>query len=151
MSGIKDKIVTAYAEQLSDEGLKLIKKAFNTANFKKDKTQNLHDSYGCAVYYNGKYVYGTKRFLTPRATQPRYNYYTGDNEYGVNEINDFLDSYRPTSKGFVLIIAVAMFYGSILEKGGGRLKRKYRVISGVSSDIEALAKKYGGMVRDINM
>lgn len=151
MSSFKDKYIQKYAEKLADDGRKLINKAFLTADFKKDKTQNLHDSYGCAVYYKKMLVSGTKRILSQKATQPRYNKYSGQNEYGYNEINDFLDSYRPSGDGLVLVIAVAMFYGEILEKGKGNLKRKYKVISGVSSDIKALADKYKGTVRDINL
>lgn len=151
MSSSKDKYIQKYAEKLADDGRKLINKAFLTADFKKDKTQNLHDSYGCAVYYKKMLVSGTKRILSQKATQPRYNKYSGQNEYGYNEINDFLDSYRPSGDGLVLVIAVAMFYGEILEKGKGNLKRKYKVISGVSSDIKALADKYKGTVRDINL
>lgn len=151
MSSLKDRIVQKYAEQLSREGERLIRRAFETANFKKDKTQNLHDSYGCAVYYRGKYVYGTKKFLSARANTPRYNPYTKEDEYGIEEINKYLDAYKPKSNGFELIVAAAMYYGSFLEKGSGRLKRKYRVISGISSDIEELAKKYKGTVRDINL
>lgn len=151
MSGFKDKMIQKLANKLADDGKKLINKAFLTANFKKDKTQNLHDSYGCAVYYDRKYVFGTKRLLSNRATEPRYNTYSGKNEYGYDEINRFLDSYRPVGDGMVLVIAVAMFYGEILEKGKGRLKRKYKVISGVSSEIESLAEKYKATVRNINM
>lgn len=151
MSSFKDKYIQKYAEKLADDGRKLINKAFLTADFKKDKTQNLHDSYGCAVYYKKMLVSGTKRILSQKATQPRYNKYSGQNEYGYNEINDFLDSYRPSGDGLVLVIAVAMFYGEILEKKKGSLKRKYNVISGVSSDIKALADKYKGTVRDINL
>lgn len=151
MSSFKDKYIQKYAEKLADDGRKLINKAFLTADFKKDKTQNLHDSYGCAVYYKKMLVSGTKRILSQKATQPRYNKYSGQNEYGYNEINDFLDSYRPSGDGLVLVIAVAMFYGEILEKKKGSLKRKYNVISGVSSDIKALADKYKGTVRDVNL
>lgn len=151
MSSFKDKYIQKYAEKLADDGRKLINKAFLTADFKKDKTQNLHDSYGCAVYYKKMLVSGTKRILSQKATQPRYNKYSGQDEYGHNEINNFLDSYKPASDGLVLVIAVAMFYGEILEKKKGNLKRKYKVISGVSSDIKALADKYKGTVRDINL
>lgn len=151
MANIVDRYIKAYANELSKEGRKLILKAYNTANYKKDKTQNLHDSYGCAVYYNGKYVYGTKQFLNARAKVPRFNYYTGQKEYGFDEMNKYLDNYKPSTKGFELVVVAAMFYAEILEKGKGRLRRKYRVISGIDSDMSELAAKVGGRVIDINL
>lgn len=153
MSGIriKDLFIRKYCEALARDGEKLILKAYNTANFKKDKTQNLHDSYGSAVYFNKKYVIGTKRLFSARAKVPRFNYYEKESQYGIEEINQYLDSYVPETDGFVLLVAAAMFYGTFLEKGSGRLKRKYRVISGISSDMESLAKLTGGSVKDINL
>lgn len=151
MSTVRDKYIEAYALALADEGERLIKRAFQTANFKKDKTQNLHDSYGCAVYFNKKYIYGTKRVLSPRAQVPRYNSYTKKNEYGQEEINEYLDSYKPKSNGFELVVVAAMFYGLFLEKGSGKLRKKYRVISGINADFEELARKTGGKVVNINL
>lgn len=148
---LKDYYTRKYAEALAKEGEKLILKAYNSANFKKDKTQNLHDSYGSAVYFNRKYVVGTKRLFSPRASVPRFNTYTKEREYGFEEINEYLDKYIPQTKGFVLLVAVAMFYGTFLEKGSGTLKRKYRVISGISSDMDSLAQLTGGIVRNINI
>ena len=151
MSQLKDKYVSAYASALADEGEKLIKKAYLTATFKKDKTQNLHDSYGSAVYYNGRYVDGTKRVLSPRAVERKYNTYTGKEEYGQEEIHKYLDSYKSKFKGFELIVVAAMFYGMFLEKGSGRLRKKYRVISGINSSFEDLSAKTGGRIVDINL
>lgn len=148
---LKDIYTRKYAEALAREGEKLILKAYNSANFKKDKTQNLHDSYGSAVYFNRKYVIGTKRLFSARAKEPRFNYYTKENEYGFQEINSYLDNYVPKTNGFVLLVAVAMFYGTFLEKGSGRLKRKYRVLSGISSDMNSLAQLTGGTVTNINL
>lgn len=136
---------------LAKEGERLILEAYRKADFKKDKTQNLHDSYGSAVYYNGKYVYGTKRFLSRRAVEPRFNTYSKKNEFGFDAVNEYLDSYKPTSKGFELIAVAAMFYAEILEKGKGRLRRKYRVISGLSGSMDDLAKRTGGIVANINL
>lgn len=151
MSRIKDAYIRKIADALASDGDRLIKKAYNTANFKKDKTQNLHDSYGSAVYYQGHYVTGTKRLFSPRANTPRHNTYSGKDEYGFEVINKYLDTYVPKSNGFVLLVAAAMFYGTFLEKGSGRLKRKYRVITGINSDMESLAKLTGGNIVEINL
>lgn len=151
MSDYKSKILQKYIKALSDDGMRLLISAFGSADFNKNKTQNLRDSYGSAVYYQGKLVKGTERYLASRATRGKYNPYTEEIEYGRNEIKSFFANYKPDSDGLVLIIAVAMYYGDILENQKGGLKRKYRVISGISSEMKDLAKKYKGTVRDINI
>ena len=142
-----DGIIKQLAMSLADDGETLIKKAFMEADYSKDKTQNLHDSYGCAVYYKGGLVAGTMRVLSRMATTPRYNHYSGRKEYGADEITTYLSTYKPSSNRLQLVIAVAMFYGSFLEAGSGNLKRKYRVISGVDKDIDRLAATVRGTVR----
>lgn len=151
MVGLSDKYINEYAKRLAENGRRLIIKAFETATFDKNKTQNLHDSYGCAVFYNGKLVPNTKYVFTSRAAQGRFNPYSGEMEYGRYEINDFFNNYKPHTDGFELVTAAAMFYGEILEKGTGRLRRKYRVISGIDGAMNELAAKTGGKVININM
>lgn len=138
-------------KRLAEEGEKLIEKAFDSSDYRKDKTQNLHDSYGSAVFYNGSLVRGTERYLNPMAKVAKYNYYTNGMEKGRDEIRKFFKSYKPKSNGIELVVAVAMFYGEFLEKKKGGIKRKYVVISGISEEIEQLAKKYRGSVRNINL
>lgn len=137
---IARKVVNA----LADKGQKLIQKAFNESDYSKDKTQNLHDSYGSAVYYNGKLVPGSERYFISRAVEGRYNSTTNEIDYGRDEIESFFHNYKSKRKGFELVIAVAMFYGEILEKGSGNLRRKYKVISSVADDVEMLASKFKG-------
>lgn len=149
-SDLASKYVNQYAMALANEGKKLVNKAFETANYNKNKTQNLHDSYGCAVYYGGKLVSGTKYFLNKKATVGRYNTYTNSVEHGRDEIERFFNNYKTKSDGFELVVAVAMFYGSILEKGGGNLTKKYVVISGIDKDLDALKEKVGGRIIDLN-
>lgn len=151
MANLKNSYINQYAKYLADEGRKLIIKAYETANFDKNKTQNLHDSYGSAVYYNGKLIPSTKHLFTSRAVGGRYNTYSGEIEYGRQEINEFFDNYKPHTKGFELVTAAAMFYAEVLEKGTGKLRRKYRVISGIGSAMDELAAKTKGRVIDINM
>lgn len=149
MSNIKDKYINMYAKQLADEGRKLVMKAYQTATFNKNKTQNLRDSYGCAVFYNGKMLPNTKFLFTSRAIGGKYNNYTGEVEYGRSEINHFLDNYKTHTNGFELVVAVAMFYGYILEEKKGRLREKYVVISGIDSYMDELKRKTGGTIVEI--
>ena len=150
LSSIRDSYVRQYANSLALEGKRLIDRAFETANFDKHKTQNLHDSYGSCVFYNGKEVPNTRRYVGRKATVGKKNP-QGELILGRAEIDKYFDSYKPTSKGFELVTAAAIFYAEILEKGKGRLKRKYRVISGLGSEMDSLARKTGGKVININM
>lgn len=129
---------------LANDGQKLIEKAFLQADFNKDKTQNLHDSYGSAVYYNGSLYPGTKRYFSKMATELKYNIYTSDWESGRTEIDKFLDTYKPATRSIQLVVAVAMFYAGILEKGDEPLRRKYKVIFMLGDDLKVLAQKIKG-------
>ena len=150
LSKIQKNLVRQYATELAQEGKKLIDKAFATANFDKNKTQNLHDSYGSCVFYNGREVPNTRRYVGRKAIVGKKNP-QGEFILGREEIDNYFDNYKPTSKGFELVTAAAIFYAEILEKGMGTLKRKYRVISGLGSEMNALAKRTGGRVVNINM
>lgn len=149
MSAYKNIQIQTWIKQLSDAGYDLIRKAFLEADFDKNKTQNLRDSYGSAVYYDGRLVPGTKRFFVSKALEGKYNPYTHELETGRQEISSFLDEYKNLPGKLELVIAVAMFYGSILENGSGNLRHKYKVISSVADDIEKLASQYKGTVRKL--
>lgn len=148
MSSATDIYVRRYSAALAEEGGKLIRKAFDTANFRKDKTQNLHDSYGSCVFYRGREMPNTRRYVGRKALVGKVDP-QGDLVFGRAEIDGYFDGYRPSSKGFELVFAVAMFYAVELEEGIG-LRRKYRVLSGVGSDIEELARQLHGRVVNID-
>lgn len=150
MSSIKDKYVSIYAKQLAEEGKKLIDEAFRSATFDKNKTQNLHDSYGSCVFYNRREVPNTRRYVGRKAVVGKKNP-QGDLILGREEIDHFFDTYKTHTDGFELVTAAAIFYAEILEKGKGKLKRKYRVISGLTNSMNQLAVKTKGKVIDINL
>lgn len=133
------------AKKLAKDGESIIKKAFEQANFDKGKTQNLHDSYGSAVYYNRKIYPNSKRFLSALATSSKYDPYDDQYITGRRAIQEFFGTYRPSTDDMQLVIAVAMFYGEIIEQGKqGGLGRKYKVIMHVGDDVIALANKIKG-------
>lgn len=135
--------VKAMVDELAEQGGKLVRAAFNTREYT-NRTFNLHDSYGSAVYYKGHLQQNSIRTMENLAKEPKKWY--GVPLRGASEITDFLREYRGTSKGFELIVVAAMPYASILEQGEGNLKRKYKVISGIEGDMKMLASKYGGSV-----
>lgn len=150
MAGIVDKYIKAYASELANEGKKLIDKAYADANYDKNKTQNLHDSYGSCVFYKRKEVPNTRRYVGRKATVGRKNP-QGELILGRAEVDKYFDNYKPKSDGFELVAVAAIFYAEILEKGKGKLKHKYRVISGLTNDMNQLAVRTRGKVVDINL
>lgn len=145
-----------FYEDLIKKGEELVRKAFATSEFNQNRTQNLADSYGSCLFVNGREYPNSRKFLTPNQHASRPRRWYGELLEGREEIGKFFDNYTPVAGRTELVIAVAMPYGPILEEGGGRLKRKYRVISGISSEMDALLTKVrelgfrGATIRDIN-
>lgn len=148
-SNLAQKYINQYAMSLANEGKKLIDKAFETATFNKNRTQNLHDSYGSCVFYNRREVPNTRRYVGRKAIVGKKNR-QGELILGRAEIDNYFDTYKTHTDGFELVTAAAIFYAEILEKKLGNLTRKYRVISGLDAGIEQLAGKTGGKVIDLN-
>lgn len=138
-------------EYLLNEGEALMKKAYNARDWQ-NRTYNLHDSYVTAVFENGKCM--GYRTLDPQATV-RTGWYgdkSGNSSYGTTKTSDFnlsgheeaenfvmsYESSHGNAKGITLIVAAVMFYAEILEKGQGRLRRKYQVISTIDADLDKL-------------
>ncbi len=165
---VQSRLVEELIDELTNEGYAAILQAYYTREFT-NRTFNLHDSYGSAVYYNGKLIKRTIRYVgqehlttdlytgwTWKGTRSFPNFrgvrYHPDDEVrmtGREEVMDFFSEYTPPNKGLQLVVVAAMWYGLILEKGGGNLKRKYRVISGARTIMDELAAKYGGSVSQI--
>ena len=130
-------LIKALISQLADDGEKAIREAYEGREFT-NRTYNLHDSYGSAVYYNGTLVECSIRYVGAEMAEE-------DERYGRNEVNDFFANYRPKNrKGIDLVIVAAMFYADILEEGKGRLKRKYKVIAEGEDYMKNLATHFRG-------
>ena len=130
-------LIKALISQLADDGEKAIREAYEGREFT-NRTCNLHDSYGSAVYYNGTLVKSSIRYVGAEMAEE-------DERYGRNEVNDFFSNYRPKNrKGIDLVIVAAMFYADILEEGKGRLKRKYKVIAEGEDYMKDVARRFRG-------
>lgn len=148
MSSLVDRYVSQLADKLIKKGKDLVEEALRTKTYEHD-TYNLHDSYGAGVYYNGRLI--REYYNTPsKAKKPKKN--LGELEYGKDNIRDYLhEEYKPTTNGIVLVVVATMFYGEILERGGGKLKQKYKVISQISSSAELVANEFKGKVNTIGL
>lgn len=137
--------INKIVDMLSDEGGKLILQAVNSRDYT-HRTLNLHDSYGSAVYLNGALVEKSVMLLGSKATEAKK--YKGNSLKGSEEIMKYFRSYKPKSEIELLVVA-AMPYGVVLEKGEGGLRRKYKVISGINTEVTALAAKLNAKVNKL--
>ena len=137
--------IDKFVDMLADEGGKLILQAVNSRDYT-HRTYNLHDSYGSAVYLNGKLVEKSVMLLGSKATKAKS--YKGSKLKGSEEIMKYFRSYKPKSE-IELVVAAAMPYGVVLEKGSDGLKHKYKVISGINTEVGNLAARLNAKVNKL--
>ncbi len=141
-------LVNSYIAKINSElvsdGERLIKSCREQATFT-NRTNNLEDSYGSCVYYNGSEVSGSRKYLGQSATEGVKWY--GETIYGRNEIDDFFDNYKPNKKGWELLLVAAMPYGEVVEH-----TYKYKVIAMSHDMLQQLVPKYknNAYVKNIN-
>ena len=139
---LADNAERAVVNYLIKKGIEIMETAYATRGFE-NRTFNLHDSYGCAVYKDGVYVNGSIQTLHPQAVKTKK--VRGRQVKGHNEVERYLKNhYKPRAKGLTLVVMTAMPYGEILERGGGNLKRKYQVIAGANHEMRKLANELSG-------
>lgn len=134
----------AVIDQLTNEGQRIIYEAYQTSTFR-NRSYNLHDSYVSAVFYKGRLLSNTIRYVGPESSKWKREYSNSmvGGEYeaksGREEAQKFLQrvQFGKQPKGLTLIVAAAMFYSSILEGRG------YRVLSHVDYQLSEL--KRGGL------
>lgn len=101
----------------------------------KNQTFNLEDSYGYAIYHNGKIE--KKVLSNPKATQSKI--YDFEPWKGTEAASAFLDRF-PAEDGYTLVVVAGMYYALWIEK-----IHNLDVLSGsfnlVQSEIESLFKK----------
>lgn len=160
--------VNQLIQDLTIEGEKAMIEAYNKRDFT-NRTYNLYDSYGSAVYLNGRLLKYTIRYLGSEKGKPINALKKTGNDWiwdkprsmpdwrgerrltgdeidmrGRDEIMEFFQKYKPNNKGIELVVVAAMFYASYLEKGLGKAKTKYKVISGGFAAMQRIQSKYEG-------
>lgn len=134
-------VIGRMAKELAQDAREAVHVALQTNEFQ-NRTGNLEDSYGAAVYYEGRMVEGTQYTLTPTAISSKK--WKGKEMRGSEEIIRYLRTYKPRTQGLSMIVVAAMPYGEILEKGQGNLYHKYKVITGANDFMRQLARKWEG-------
>lgn len=105
------------------------------------KTHNLHDSFGSAVFENGKVVEDTICFLGPEESK------ANDKLLGMSGRDVLLDYFHTASYGkaknsIVLVCVAAMYYTKYLEEGTHKGKYVIRVISYATDFIQRHWHRY---------
>lgn len=140
------------SDYLAKEGDRIAHKALASKEAY-DRTLNMGDAYGYIVFFNKKVV--RKGYALP--TNWASKIHKGWDKIGVKDgtgrewLDDFMDTWKPESDNFVLIVVNAAFYSGILEKGrqtnkGGRgtYGKKFKIISQIVSDMKDLQEKFKG-------
>lgn len=118
---IKDKATKAVVEALTTIGWQVALEAYRQKTYT-NRTYNLHDSYGSAVFVNGVLVPDSVKYVN-RARSKKANTH-GHSISGAKTGRDafarFLQQPWIVRKkdGITLVVAAAMWYGEILESKG---------------------------------
>ena len=139
---------TALYEQLISEGRRLVEKAYEEKNFI-NRTNNLADSYGSCLFVDGK-EYPNSRYYLHTSKQASIPYkYAGEDIYGREAVERFFDNFdKSVSKDKVMLVVVAAApYARVLENGiSYGLRHNYKVLAGITTNLEQLKRFYGGEV-----
>lgn len=113
---------------LSRIGKEAAEKAYNAASFR-NRTGNLRDSYGSAVYRHGQLLTDTIEFGGPQEISTKANYRKpslGTTGRQALDIWFKKRHYGGSNNEIVLVVVAAMWYANAVEKNG------YHVIKGVA-------------------
>ena len=171
MGKLYDKILAQYVKQLADEGERIILDAYNRKGFN-NRTYNLHDSYGSAVYRNGVLLRHTIRFVgapmeeyRDDAPNKQMGYYQGERTRALrgsswSQHNKFNEGDR-LEQGEALNLhgrdEVNAFFSNYKPKSkdglelvviaamyyAGMVEKKYQVISNAVTGLERIARSFG--------
>ena len=146
-SKLEQQYVAKVVDILEKKGKELVASAYNSREFKND-TYNLRDSYGYAVYYNGKVkvfggLDGKKATVTNQESIGSKN-----RSFGRDDLEQYVKMYGAKSYGFELIIVAVKFYAGLLEDGT-RTNRRYKVISQVWDKMEDFGSQVNGSIKQI--
>ena len=72
MKAFKEDYIEKYGDYLAKEGKRLIDTAYANKDYN-NRTYNLHDSYGSCVFYNGKELPNTRRYVGRKAVAGKKN------------------------------------------------------------------------------
>lgn len=136
------KFVTDVVNALKTLGYYAMLDAYKKREFK-HRTRNLHDSYGSAVFVNGRLWLNSKRYLGgiySRKVDPNTK------KTGRETLDEFFNTAKIEGKKdeAVLVVVAAMYYAEYLEDGtyGGKYKLLSPPIQVISVAQDYIQKNY---------
>lgn len=121
-------------EQLSALAMKAIDEAYKYKKYK-DRTFNLHDSYGYGIYYKGDPV--KIAMVDPSVAKVPDTKGGKGHDIGLS----FLDSHKPTSKAWVLVIVAGEFYAEQVDAARDGLQVLSGAYQYTDQEFETVFKK----------
>ena len=134
-------MITRLLDALDKEGKRILAECEQERTYT-HQTQNLYDSYGYGVYYNGKLQ--RKGFLSASETATETKKWYGVEISGREQIENFLMSEYKSPKGIELVIVAAMPYAEVLENASSGQHQKYKVISMSYNKLKDLSNQVKG-------
>ena len=146
-SQLEQQYVTKVVGILEKKGKELVASAYSSSEFE-DDTYNLRDSYGYAVYYNGR-VKAFGGLNGKKATVPKQESIGSKNKsFGRDDLEQYVKMYGAKSYGFELIVIAVKFYAGLLEDGT-KTNKKYKVISHIWDKMEDFGSQFNGSIKQI--
>lgn len=150
---IKDNIIRDIVSSLSSIAHKVALEAYRQHSFE-NRTYNLHDSYGSAVFVNGKLIEESIRYVERSYSKKESTHRRTPlgAETGRKALRRFFDEAKPirTSDYITVVIAAAMWYAELVEiKGFTVLDSTFvksemrRLINNDSELMQKMKTKYG--------
>ena len=123
---VTDKATKALVEALTTVGWQVAMEAYRRKTYT-NRTFNLHDSYGSAVYVDGVLQPDTRKYVNRSRSKRNdvHGHIDSDNRYapyglnGRRALDDFFNNLKISKRRKVtLVVAAAMWYGELVESKG---------------------------------
>lgn len=119
---IKDYIMRDIAQSLASIGWKVALEAYRQHTYT-NRTYNLHDSYGSAVFIEGKLVEGSIRYVERAMSkkEDRHGHSISESRTGRQALHRFFENSHwivRKKDQITVVVAAAMWYADIVESKG---------------------------------
>lgn len=152
ISAIQSKQEKAMIEALTELGHKAAIEAYKDARYNGkayvDRTFNLNNSYGSAVYVNGDLIEDSIRYVNEGTSRSADERAPSGYSTGAEALRTYFKSAFVVRKmdNYTVLVAAAMWYASMVEKGYTVLqydKAKQYMATHYQSVVAPILKKYG--------
>lgn len=136
---VKDAVMRDLTQAFTTLGYKAAMDAYRSKTYT-NRTFNLHDSYGSAVYLNGKLVEDSIRYVNrSRSTRADRHGRNQGGRTGREALKNFFKNAWVVRKrdNFTILVAAAMWYAKIVESKGYEVLDNEVVKNSIMSNFDA--------------